>query len=1059
MKRHILITVIVILGLSLVFMGGSMLPSHARAQDSSPQGPRLESVLAGPQSPQTAPVFSYHSMDTNYKFCSAVSAADVDRDGDMDVLSANEEGGGVIHWWANPGDGQFLSVFKNSVDYSSRGATSLYSDDLDEDGDMDIVAISTTYSKFASFENLGTGYWKRWDHSAFGAVNALSPRGVEVSGDPRILMGAASTNVGLNLVIPFPSGSILSNRIASFQHVSALYPDDINRDGYVDYVAASKYGNLIAWYETPWGTGGYTQHTIDSAFSRPIWVQTGDLDQDGDADVVAASDTKGLFWWENKDGKGTSWTRHLITQQEFYLAPSLHLVDLDNDGDLDMTAGTKQQLVWWENLGSPDKTAGWVRHLVETNTYAYSQGYALFPTDIDGDGQVDIVACDLMASLNGQPTRLGWWENGTEPPAADDLTFWSTSVGTLTGAWGVDLADFNGDGRLDVAAAGYGSGSGDGKIGWWRNPGGIELPWTRAYTETFDKSRGVTAYAAGRSQPHIQVSSNANTGEVRDFYSSDWNWNSPHQWTRLSGLDDTYMSVVADLNNDGILDVVGASAENNDILWARSNASSGVWAQLKIEDNCAGARAVCTGDIDGDGDLDVAAACQNENRIYWWKNNNDGATWTKQSVPVFFAGATDIECADINNDGEVEMIAASPGWWAIAWFKPNASIGNSDTMGWVTDTFTDVQHIEVADIDRDGDLDVAATSHQLDELAWFENEGTSDYLSYFTYHSIDTFLDGAREVAVGDINSNGVPDIVVAAQNKNGIYWYQAGVGVDVSVQKWLDTSISTGVISTGQSIPYIIETTNMGPPGADMLIIDTWDPPNAVAAASGPGCVSDIPQGVMTCTLPTQPAGAIRELNVVITPTLSFDGYITNTATVILADIFFNTNIYDTVDEAVPVLVQRDPSLCDLTIKPGFIPDESFFPGGSFSYSMVVTNLGPKALTPGVMLNQWSPASAIADFTILGDSSPSSSQASAAYNCTTDPDVGEVICEFDDLAANEPVTITIQVTTSDQFTDVLEAAISISGEDEGFPANNQTWPIRVGLQPLNKIYLPLVWR
>ncbi len=56
-------------------------------------------------------------------------------------------------------------------------------------------------------------------------------------------------------------------------------------------------------------------------------------------------------------------------------------------------------------------------------------------------------------------------------------------------------------------------------------------------------------------------------------------------------------------------------------------------------------------------------------------------------------------------------------------------------------------------------------------------------------------------------------------------------------------------------------------------------------------------------------------------------------------------------------------------------------------------------------------------------------------------------------------VTVTISVTISEQFTDVLEAAISISGEDEGFPANNQTWPIRVGLQPPYKIYLPLVVR
>ena len=45
-----------------------------------------------------------------------------------------------------------------------------------------------------------------------------------------------------------------------------------------------------------------------------------------------------------------------------------------------------------------------------------------------------------------------------------------------------------------------------------------------------------------------------------------------------------------------------------------------------------------------------------------------------------------------------------------------------------------------------------------------------------------------------------------------------------------------------------------------------------------------------------------------------------------------------------------------------------------------------------------------------------------------------------------KPVTVTISITTSDQFAYVLEAFVSLSGKDEGFPDNNQTWPIRVGL-------------
>ena len=57
--------------------------------------------------------------------------------------------------------------------------------------------------------------------------------------------------------------------------------------------------------------------------------------------------------------------------------------------------------------------------------------------------------------------------------------------------------------------------------------------------------------------------------------------------------------------------------------------------------------------------------------------------------------------------------------------------------------------------------------------------------------------------------------------------------------------------------------------------------------------------------------------------------------------------------------------------------------------------------------------------------------------------------------------SVTIAVTTSQQFTDVLEANFYLSGPegDEGNLANNRTWPVRVGSRPFEKIYLPLVLR
>jgi hypothetical protein len=216
---------------------------------------------------------------------------------------------------------------------------------------------------------------------------------------------------------------------------------------------------------------------------------------------------------------------------------------------------------------------------------------------------------------------------------------------------------------------------------WYRNTEGTVANWPKAFSTVLDKGRGVTAYAVGRARPRILVSGKANGGEVREFFGNDWAWTSTGQSAKLTGLGDTYMSVVADLDDDGVLDVVGTSTQNGDVLWSRNMTGT----RTTIEDNCQGARGVCTADLDGDGDLDVAAACQNENNLYWWQNNNNGASWTKQTIQSYWPTATDVKCGDINNDGKVEIVATSRSQGWIGWFGYQAP---GYTQGWVTQAFT-----------------------------------------------------------------------------------------------------------------------------------------------------------------------------------------------------------------------------------------------------------------------------------------------------------------------------------------------------------------------------------
>ena len=288
-------------------------------------------------------------------------------------------------------------------------------------------------------------------------------------------------------------------------------------------------------------------------------------------------------------------------------------------------------------------------------------------------------------------------------------------------------------------------------------------------------------------------------------------WNFVNSGQQLT-IGKTNSVVLANLNGTGDLHIL----ESNDFQNRRwTNDGHGVFFFLPTNYGTGGTESTVA-DLNGDGLLDffvarkrVLTSDTGENQVWLAVNNNSFITFQNSGQKLGNANSRGVALADLNGDGFVDAFIANGSYGG----DPPVSNGNTvwfnDGAGNFSDSgqrlgISDSEAVALADLNGDGFVDAAVAnggSNNRISKVWF-NDGDGN----FSDSGQDLGTDWSLDVAIGDVNGDGHPDIVFGKLGGNVQLWLNNGSGVFSSGQTFADgQSVALGDLDGDDDLDLVI--------------------------------------------------------------------------------------------------------------------------------------------------------------------------------------------------------------------------------------------------------------
>ncbi len=534
---------------------------------------------------------------------------------------------------------------------------------------------------------------------------------------------------------------------------------DLDNNGYLDLIVAhKKQPNKIYWNSTQ----GFTMSSELGGINNTQNVVAGDLNNDGWMDIIFVNiDEPGqIHFNQGVDESNIKFIAQIIPGQKSFNSRDVAIGDFNNDGWQDFIVINNSQK---SEIYINQKNNNFSIHAINDT----HQSLAVELGDLNNDGSLDV------AIANHDQPNIIYLNDGTGVFSNDigiSISDESNSSRDLA------IKDVDLDGYLDILIANYAQknrlfiNNGDGYFTLSNVSFNKKYNTRSVKMHDFDQDGDIDVFFANDQQENLVYVNNGYNDYTQSFPIS-------------SSSNQTYDIEVGDLNRDGAIDIAVINHQQPDAVYFGSIVANPVTLNFAESEQILGAgdsTEAVLADIDNDADLDILIAnFSGEFEVVNTIFLNDGTGQFSPSPHLLVRDKTNsMALGDIDNDGDLDLVMANGG--PDGNFNPNRvfinNINNTDSgkgvfsdSGQSLGTYNSFD-VELGDFDNDGDLDIVIANNYSEIADYRDRIYFNDGNGYFDKQVARTFgtLSSSWSVDIGDINADGVLDLLTSSQNFRG---------------------------------------------------------------------------------------------------------------------------------------------------------------------------------------------------------------------------------------------------------------------------------------------------